>query len=159
MSPLILVLVQIPLDRNRLMRAPKMLRDGYHPVSIVFVWGEFLSVSWISLQHHGGFLLRTLSEQVQIWGSTLTSTSIYEIDDQDIIQCFPNIPIAPKFYHFWESSILICLRSQVCAALASDPWRWLSYLCLQRIPSGRVSWCPKCYAMMWWSPRHIIIEY
>ena len=48
-------------------------------------------------------------------GSTLTSTSIYEIDDQDIISnsMLPqhsNRMLVDLFYHFQESSILICLR-------------------------------------------------
>ena len=133
MSPSILVLVQIPLNRNRLMCAPKMLRDGYHPMSIVFVWGEFLSVSWISFQYQGGFLLRTLSEQVQIGGAHWPLLSM-----KLMIKILFNVsPTFQLFYHFWESFILVCLRSQVCAT--SNPWRWLSYLCLQQIPSSVIT--------------------
>jgi len=93
--PSILVLVLIPLDRNGSICASKLLRGGYHPMSIVFVWGEFLSVSWISLEQTGAEITLIASSDNGGSGNSMRmhtdqltfaiAISIYEIDDQDII--------------------------------------------------------------------------
>ena len=105
-------------------------------MSIVFVWGEFLSVSWISLQRHGGFLLRTLSERVEIWGAHWPALLSMKLMIKTLfqIQCFPNIPTECWLICFTISGKLYSYLSQV---LASDPWRLLIYLCSHQIPHGR----------------------
>jgi len=49
---------QILLDRNGRTRASKLLWGSYIIRCLsFFVWGEFLSVSWILLKHHGSFVV------------------------------------------------------------------------------------------------------
>ena len=62
---------------------------------IVFVWGEFLSVSWISLEQTGAEITLIASSDNGGSGNSMRmhtdqltfaiAISIYEIDDQDII--------------------------------------------------------------------------
>ena len=51
-----MVLVQIRLDRN-LLSTHSCLKIVTGRCLLFFVWGEFLSVSWISLEHHGSFMV------------------------------------------------------------------------------------------------------